>query len=538
MISVVLLLCLQCVAHPLSLSQENKIDSLLVSLSNTKEDTLKVEMLLNLANETIWTDARASEKYARQALDISQKSNYTSGKVDSQYTLALIFADYKFDFAEEMVLQALEHAKEMDDSLYIASIYNVLGALKSSLNYNIDALDYYKKSLDIFLRHNQDSDVAGLYCNIGIVYGAMNNDSLALDYYQKAVEINKKIKNYMFLGINYMNIGYELINSGDFEEGFDYLNKSLEIATTHELIRLFPWIYNNLSIYYSKIDNQQETINYANKTLKTARKNGHLKLEAEALTRLKDAYFQKSNTDKAYYYLEQLSIVKDTINKHSRLKELDLLEIKYKFDEERKQQKLERELQKTKYERKEIIYLFSLIGIGLLLALFVLLYFVLKNRVQHRVLEKEKLAQELEYRNKELTTNVMYSIEKNNMLTAISDELFKIEKEAVKEETQDAIQRISKKIQSSTDTQIWNEFETRFQQVHKDFYISLTQKYPNLTPNEKRLCGFLRLDMSSKEISRLTGQSISSLELARYRLRKKLGISKTNTNLNTFLNQF
>ena len=63
------------------------------------------------------------------------------------------------------------------------------------------------------------------------------------------------------------------------------------------------------------------------------------------------------------------------------------------------------------------------------------------------------------------------------------------------------------------------------------------EKFPNLTPNEQRLCAFLKLNMSTKDISELTGQTINAIEMARYRLRKKLHISGKDENLITFLSQ-
>jgi DNA-binding CsgD family transcriptional regulator len=62
-------------------------------------------------------------------------------------------------------------------------------------------------------------------------------------------------------------------------------------------------------------------------------------------------------------------------------------------------------------------------------------------------------------------------------------------------------------------------------------------KYPDLTQSELKLCAFLRLNMSTKEISELTGQRILTIDHARYRLRKKLGISNSEINLVTFLSQ-
>jgi DNA-binding CsgD family transcriptional regulator len=144
----------------------------------------------------------------------------------------------------------------------------------------------------------------------------------------------------------------------------------------------------------------------------------------------------------------------------------------------------------------------------------------------------------LEFKNKELALNVMSLLKKNEILSEISKKLINVKNEAVKDETKDAIRRIYKELQKSTDDEIWEEFELRFRQVHSEFYNKLMKRFPDLSPSEQRLCAFLRLNMSSKEISELTGQSLNALETARYRLRKKLGITNSQVNLITFLSKF
>jgi hypothetical protein len=86
--------------------------------------------------------------------------------------------------------------------------------------------------------------------------------------------------------------------------------------------------------------------------------------------------------------------------------------------------------------------------------------------------------------------------------------------------------------------QIWEEFEVRFQNVHNSFFKNLLERHPNLTSNERRLCAFLRLDMSTKEISALTGQSLRAIELGRIRLRKKLELTNTEVTLFDYISQF
>jgi DNA-binding CsgD family transcriptional regulator len=71
--------------------------------------------------------------------------------------------------------------------------------------------------------------------------------------------------------------------------------------------------------------------------------------------------------------------------------------------------------------------------------------------------------------------------------------------------------------------------------VHIEFYEKLQSKFPDLTTNERKLCAFLRLNMTTKEISAITNQSLNSIEMARHRLRKKLNIDNSQVNLTTFL---
>ncbi len=98
------------------------------------------------------------------------------------------------------------------------------------------------------------------------------------------------------------------------------------------------------------------------------------------------------------------------------------------------------------------------------------------------------------------------------------------------------IQSVISELEYTSNTDSWKEFEVRFQNVHVDFYKKLGEQFPDLTPNELKLCAFMRLNMSTKEISSLTGQSQDSVRQARSRLRQKLGASK-DENLVNFLSQ-
>lgn len=83
----------------------------------------------------------------------------------------------------------------------------------------------------------------------------------------------------------------------------------------------------------------------------------------------------------------------------------------------------------------------------------------------------------------------------------------------------------------------WKEFETHFSNVYEDFYRQLAQKHPELSPGERKLCAMLRLNLSTKEIATLTLQNPQSIDIARYRIRKKLKLT-TEVNLVSYLSGF
>lgn len=521
-------------------SDNDELNRLVSLLSKTKEDTTKVNILLKLSGETSWSDNKASEKYAKQALKLSQEINYKKGIAHANFRLANVFIDYEYDLSEKLILQSLEQAREVNDSILIAMVYNLLGNLKSTLNENEAALTYYNDALGIYLRNNQDSSAAAIYNNLGTLYAQMYGDSLSINYYLKAAEINRNKGNFLWLAINYQNIGYDLLGLGKLEKGREYLQQSLQLANQYSFNRLYPWLYNNFSYYYNLKGNLNESINFANKALLIARENGNLIQEKEALVKLKEAYFQKSEINKVNQYLEQIAIVKDSIYKHNRLKEFDLLEMRHKFEEEQKAQDLEKALLEAKLYRKEFINVLVILGSGFLVFIFLFLFLSQRNRIRRKSLEqkatnleKEKLSQALEYKNKELTTNVMYLLKKNEFISNISDKL-KNTNLNLNEEGNHVIEKIISELDKSISDNNWEDFETRFQEVHVGFYNNLSKQFPALTPNELRLCAFLRLNMTSKEIADITYQSMDSLKTARYRLRKKLNLERDD-NLIAFL---
>ena len=123
----------------------------------------------------------------------------------------------------------------------------------------------------------------------------------------------------------------------------------------------------------------------------------------------------------------------------------------------------------------------------------------------------------------ELITSTLKLMHLNEMNSSLINDLVKVTPHTNKE-GQELIRQITNKYKMNMAEQIWNDFEARFENAFDSFYRVLLEKFPNLTPNERKLCALLRSGLSSKDIAVLTFQNPQSVDVARYRLRKKLNL--------------
>ena len=135
-----------------------------------------------------------------------------------------------------------------------------------------------------------------------------------------------------------------------------------------------------------------------------------------------------------------------------------------------------------------------------------------------------QLNQRIENKNRELAISTMTMIKKNTLLGSIKDQLIKVKDLS---ELKEVVRNIDQNINNDDD---WNFFEEAFNNADQDFLKKIKEIHPKLTPNDLRLCAYLRLNLSSKEIASLLNISSKSVEIKRYRLRKRMNLDH-GTNL-------
>lgn len=152
-------------------------------------------------------------------------------------------------------------------------------------------------------------------------------------------------------------------------------------------------------------------------------------------------------------------------------------------------------------------------------------------------LRNDKLRTEVEFKNRELASSTMNIIHKNEVLVYAVGELKKALRKIKDPTALVQVRQCMKTIDAEFNSeQDWEQFEVHFDQVHENFLKRLRIGYPQLTPKDLKMCAYLRMNLSTKEIAPLMNISVRGVEISRYRLRKKLDLNRDDNLIDFLLN--
>lgn len=156
-----------------------------------------------------------------------------------------------------------------------------------------------------------------------------------------------------------------------------------------------------------------------------------------------------------------------------------------------------------------------------------------KNEKEIIQLQNEKLVNEVMFKNRELADTSLHLVERSEALHKVQAELQKLYKKSG--ENHDIKKTLMMLHEIEKNNSNWENFATHFDEVNNNFLNKLKLKFPKLTNNDLKVCAYLQLNLSSKEIAQMMNISVRGVEISRYRLRKKLEVP-TEVSLIEFLN--
>ena len=543
-----------------------------MELSLERNPQKKIDILIELTDLLSSTDPDHALEHATQALELADKNNNPERKLQACLHLSDIYRN-KTDFRNSIEMgnkaktlaSDLDMDKEYAESLQLLALsFSKLGDFKKSANLNFEALrifeelddkkgmgralnqigsdyfhqeildkalEYYSQSLDIARENNDLQGISRGLNNMAIIYADQIDFENVISHLNESIKINKRIGQRLWVGINYSNLGTIYRDEAIFDTAYYYFTKAIDIFTDLNNQSYMAIAYYGLSLYYFDVGSMDSSLYYAQQSYKISQENNMKVNIHNAVSLQRQVYQELGEFERAFEYCMLELQLRDSLESNNTMTRMSQLELLHEFDKREQENKIIQ-------QRRE--YTLIIAGTSIVFMLLILVTFIIARsriKAKNEQIKRRQLNLELETKNRELAANVMALIRKNEILSGMGDKLRDIQNDAVKEETKYAIKKIARDLQKTTDAEIWDEFEVRFNQVHGDFYEKLHEQFPDLSPNEHRLCAFLRLNMTTKEISELTGQRIDTLEIARWRLRKKLKITNTKTNLVTFLSE-
>ena len=444
--------------------------------------------------------------------------------------------------------ECLGISREHNFKTIIPHLYNNIGLIYKDFEDYDDAQSNFQNAYELFIENkDEENSVYPLY-NISLIQSIIGNDQEAIDGYLNLVSYHLKTENWVSLASVYNSISEIYKKNEDFKLARQYLDMALNaIENKKDSFNSGPSTYYQTGIYtnaaqlYFIEESYEKSKNFAHKAINLSFDNSYILNTIKSSKILGEIYDKEKKLDSALMYHKIYIDYNEQYLDEFDIKQLTKLKMQNEFDEILQQNEIERIYQEASYKNRELKFI-GITGFAILSVIILILLYVnqknknakLKLKEENLELEKKKLNQDLDYKKKELTSNMMYLMEKNEFITSISKKLIELKPDA-KKDNKDLIQSIINEIRLNSTTKIWEEFEIRFKEVHVEFYDELHKAHPDLTLNEVKICAFLRLNMSTKEISAITHQSIKSINMARFRLRKKLQMER-DENLIAYLN--
>ena len=527
-----------------------------LNLIPTSEKLTKADLLNNLAllNQR-QGKYDTSLIYHRQAYDIRKDFPDTVLFVHSIGNMAGLYRT-KGDYGQALkyYFEALGHYESFNMPKQQSDVLNGIGLVYLDLKKPHESLDYLKAALEIRKELGDMRLIASSTNNIASCLKVQENFSKAETYYLEYLKLVKELHDRRGVAGAYSNLGNVAKNLGKYRLSMEYYQDGLELfldMNEPEGISMTATNLGSLSLFLKQY---REAIEYYKMALENAEASGSLSLQKSSQKGLSDAYRDLGQYRQALEHLERYAAIKDELFNQDLSREI--AEYQQQYEAEKRAKEIEilknqaitmekesaikdkaaikrkKELELSNAYRNGAIFL-SILAVILLLLLYN--RFTLKKRLllqESKLLENQKeeyrlkseiKQNEIEVKNRELSSMASNALHKNELLTRLKESVDTIKQNVEGRELVELEQLIRSGINLDKD---WDIFQRHFTSVHPDFFNSLKQNYPTLTSNDLRICAYLRMNLSTKEIASLMNIEAKSVRMNRYRLKKKLDLAE------------
>lgn len=440
--------------------------------------------------------------YFQSAFALAEQIQDLAGVAEARFHLGEVYYYLQnLPQAKTAFTDALAQFEKLDSTRWIGVVKNALGVIIYAEGEKERGAQLYQEAYEILSANNYELDAQGPLNNLADHFFHEEKIEQAQQYFEQVLAIDRKHKSAFGETLSLLNLAWCYRWKKDYDEAIALIQESLAISERENITQHQILAYSELG-----------------KTFK-----------------------EKGDFEHALEYSQKYQELHETMDRQKNEEKLANLMVQFETEQ------AEKELAELKSAKKiERLYAALLLGTAVLV-LIVAFLLISRTRVKRRLAESElqkqallseQLQQQLNSKKQDLTNLALDISRKNSFATKIHNRLQDLIKVNDATERKQGIQALSRVVSNhlrlNEDAQ---EFQINIETVNHDFFNKLDQQFDGLTTNDKHLCGLIRLNLSSKDIAAIKNISTKSVEMGRYRLRKKLSLNP-DEDLSDFLQKF
>jgi tetratricopeptide (TPR) repeat protein len=457
----------------------------------------------------------------------------------------------EFPEAVKTFTESVKITRMMGDEENLANALVNLSLTLNRLGENRSALIYMHQALALRKKLNLTREYAAGLQNLGIMYKNENQYDSAVMAYTSALEIFNQMHDSVNAIMVRYNIGIILKNQKNFTAAEAEFHQVLIFCRRKSIVIGQVLAYSALASVFEQTNRLNQALVAIDSAVYLARRDGLISNLPSFLVRRHQILAGMGNFREGYLAALETQQVNDSLLSIEKQKEIAKLSLKFQTEQKESENKLLKKDIEVQHFRVLLLSVGILLGLTVFGVVVWLLFIRHRQSIQRARLAEEKaerINQEKKSREMELEkTKLENQLTEQELVyqSLVQADLSRVNKSVYEILTPFAMRFSRKKdqeeyrnaLQSLTHAAAKDpmaDFELVFKQIHGSFYEKLLAVCPELSKSELQVCALLRLNLSSKDIARLTNLNLSSIEMTRYHIRKKLQMEQ-GENLTAYL---
>ncbi|GAA6432147.1 hypothetical protein K140096H11_06410 [Bacteroides intestinalis] len=506
------------------------------------QDINQAKTLVEQAQNALFSNPKQASYYAAQAVALFPEDQ--PNEIRTQAMILHSQAEQllgNFDLSIKNLYDAQRYINPVNKQ-QTAQLYSLMGRVYSKLGDYNKGIELNDKATSIFKSLGDSASVAGCYNERGVMHYLLDEFVVAEKFLQRALTINRAQRNLKEIATNLNNL---CLYQGDTEKKLSLIQEAIAINKNLDAQWSLGENYNNMGKQYYFSEQYPQALEALQKAYEYARNIGAKELICDNYEYSSWVYAAIGDYKQAYTRLSQMYALSKELQSSNKLRNIEQ-EISYKrYQDQKYATEMQEQTYKIELLKRNLWFLGSVLVLGLAFSIFLYKWYKRRKGLQliearyqlelsQRELSELKLhQQELELQSiqnaldssqQEVTSFAVFLRSRNELLDKIREMI----KEGYKMDNQALIPHLKKvnayisQYQSGDKTN--NALLLNIEDKSKEFIERLTKEHPNLTQGEKYLATMLRVNLSTKEISMISGNSPKTINMNRYRLRKALNL--------------